>query len=78
MTHTHTHTHLISLSLSLSLSLCQALEVARTEADGLKQALNQEIERRKECEVTSVERETELAQALMRLGEYERVSDLYI
>ena len=60
--------------LELVVVLTQALNTARSEAAGLGQALDQETERRRECEASSVEREDQLTQALHRLGEYERVS----
>ena len=52
----------------------QALESAKMEAEGLRQALGQEMERRQTSEASAVQREEELTQALSRLGEYERVS----
>ena len=52
----------------------QAVEAGKRESEGLRAALEQEREIRRECEVTAVQRETELALALNRLGEFERVS----
>ena len=52
----------------------QAVEAGKRECEGLRAALEQEREIRRECEVTAVQRETELALALSRLGEFERVS----
>ena len=49
------------------------MESAKLEADGLKQALEQELARRQTCEASAAEREKELTQALERLGKYERV-----
>ena len=50
------------------------MDDARRECEGLKQALEQETNRRRDCEENVTKRETELAQALKRLGEFERVS----
>ena len=49
------------------------METAKLEAEGLKQALEQEVARRETCEASAAKREKELTQALQRLGEYERV-----
>ena len=50
------------------------MDDARRECEGLRLALEQETERRRDCEENVAKRETELAQALKRLGEFERVS----
>ena len=50
------------------------MQSSKRESERLRQALEQEVERRRECEASVAERETELAQALRRLGEFERVS----
>ena len=50
------------------------MQSSKRESERLRQTLEQEVERRRECEASVAERETELAQALRRLGEFERVS----
>ena len=63
-----------SAMVAISLLSLQAVDEARRECEGLRLALEQEMKRRRDCEENVAKRETELAQALKRLGEFERVS----